>query len=109
MTDYVRAVWEQVKWDSRAVALFILAVVVFCGSAVTLMRGPAHWASLALFVASGLFATLCIYLIRLDVRRARAAACQRYGTTSLPRAWDHLEVLVSITGPRCRCQRWRAG
>jgi len=36
-------------------------------------------------------------------------ACQRYGTTSLPRAWDHLEVSVSITGPGCRCQRWRAG
>jgi hypothetical protein len=36
-------------------------------------------------------------------------ACQRDGTTSLPRAWDHLEVLVSITGPWFRCQRRRAG
>jgi hypothetical protein len=26
-------------------------------------------------------------------------ACQRDGTTSLPRAWDHLEVSVSISGP----------
>ncbi len=25
-------------------------------------------------------------------------ACQGDGTTSLPRAWDHLEVLVSIAG-----------
>jgi hypothetical protein len=25
-------------------------------------------------------------------------ACQRDGTTSLPRAWDHLEVLLSIVG-----------
>lgn len=25
-------------------------------------------------------------------------ACQRDGTTWLPRAWDHLEVLVSIVG-----------
>jgi hypothetical protein len=29
---------------------------------------------------------------------ADAVACQRDGTTSLPRAWDHLEVLVSIVG-----------
>ena len=36
-------------------------------------------------------------------------ACQRDGTTSLPRAWDHLEVGVSITGSRLRCQRRRAG
>src|ERR1035437_11166205 len=27
-----------------------------------------------------------------------AVACQRDGTTSLPRAWDHLEVLLSIVG-----------
>jgi hypothetical protein len=38
-----------------------------------------------------------------------SVACQRDGTTSLPRAWDHLEVLVSITGPWFRCQRRRAG
>ena len=25
-----------------------------------------------------------------------SVACQRDGTTSLPRAWDHLEVSVSI-------------
>ena len=30
--------------------------------------------------------------------REQAVACQRDGTTSLPRAWDHLEVSVSIAG-----------
>ncbi len=28
-------------------------------------------------------------------------ACQRDGTTVLPRVWDHLEVLLSIAGLRC--------
>lgn len=38
-----------------------------------------------------------------------AVACQADGTTSLPRAWDHLEVGVSITVPRFLGQRRRAG
>ena len=29
---------------------------------------------------------------------APCVACQRDGTTSLPRAWDHLEVLTRIVG-----------
>ena len=28
----------------------------------------------------------------------RAVACQRDGTASLPRVWDHLDVSVSIAG-----------
>ena len=35
---------------------------------------------------------------RLSVDELQSVACQRDGTTSLPRAWDHLEVLVSMVG-----------
>jgi IS30 family transposase len=30
--------------------------------------------------------------ISRELRRVQHVACQRDGTTSLPRAWDHLEV-----------------
>ena len=40
---------------------------------------------------------------------SRDVACQRDGTTVLPRAWDHLEVLVSITEPFFWRQRRHAG
>lgn len=36
-------------------------------------------------------------LLRTNVS---GVACQRDGTTSLPRAWDHLEVLLSIVNLR---------
>ncbi len=32
----------------------------------------------------------------IDPARFFAVACHEHGTTSLPRAWDHLEVSLSI-------------
>lgn len=81
MKDYLRVVWEQIKWDGRAVVAFVLAAVVFCGSVVTIIRGDAVWASAALLLVAGLFISLCVHVIRVDVRRARAGRNQPDGSS----------------------------